>query len=142
MSQAVLDQYQKYVIANYNRYPVVLVRGEGSRVWDDQGTPYLDFLLTESPYKLVDDWLLRTLSQPPPTSGEPCPLFTTHAVFCDVTKRTPTAKAQVTCSARASQAASTVQRPVGRSIVTSPTLSDVISSLLTSNTSVTRVWQK
>jgi predicted acetylornithine/succinylornithine family transaminase len=42
MSQAVLEQYQKYVIANYTRYPVVLVRGEGSQVWDDQGTRYLD----------------------------------------------------------------------------------------------------
>ncbi len=31
MSQAVFDQYQKYVIANNSRYPVVLgVRGEGS----------------------------------------------------------------------------------------------------------------
>jgi acetylornithine/N-succinyldiaminopimelate aminotransferase len=43
MSQAVLDQYQKYVIANYTRYPIVLVRGEGSLVWDDRGTRYLDF---------------------------------------------------------------------------------------------------
>src|SRR5271163_2846337 len=42
MSQAVLEQYQKYVIANYTRYPVVLVRGEGSQVWDDKGTRYLD----------------------------------------------------------------------------------------------------
>ena len=30
MSQAILDQYQKYVIANYTRFPVCLVRGEGS----------------------------------------------------------------------------------------------------------------
>jgi predicted acetylornithine/succinylornithine family transaminase len=43
MSQAVLDQFQRYVIANYTRYPVVLVRGEGSHVWDDAGNRYLDF---------------------------------------------------------------------------------------------------
>jgi predicted acetylornithine/succinylornithine family transaminase len=43
MSQATLDQYQKYVIPNYTRFPVVLVRGEGSRVWDDAGNRYLDF---------------------------------------------------------------------------------------------------
>ena len=26
------------------RFPVTIVRGEGSRVWDDQGKPYLDFV--------------------------------------------------------------------------------------------------
>jgi acetylornithine/N-succinyldiaminopimelate aminotransferase len=38
-----LELYQRYVIANYTRYPVCLVRGEGSRVWDDAGNRYLDF---------------------------------------------------------------------------------------------------
>ena len=42
MNQATLDLYQKYVIGNYTRYPVCLVRGEGSYVWDDAGTRYLD----------------------------------------------------------------------------------------------------
>jgi acetylornithine/N-succinyldiaminopimelate aminotransferase len=43
MKQATLDLYQRYVIANYTRYPVCLVRGEGSWVWDDEGNRYLDF---------------------------------------------------------------------------------------------------
>ena len=43
MNPATLDLYQRYVIANYTRYPVCLVRGEGSRVWDDEGNRYLDF---------------------------------------------------------------------------------------------------
>jgi acetylornithine/N-succinyldiaminopimelate aminotransferase len=43
MNQAILDQFQRYVIANYTRYPVCLVRGEGSSVWDDDGKRYLDF---------------------------------------------------------------------------------------------------
>ncbi len=43
MNQATLDLYQKYVIPNYTRYPVCLVRGEGSHVWDDAGNRYLDF---------------------------------------------------------------------------------------------------
>src|SRR5881275_2554783 len=43
MSQAVFDLFQKYVIGNYTRYPVCLVRGEGSSVWDDAGNRYLDF---------------------------------------------------------------------------------------------------
>jgi len=43
MNQALLDQFQRYVIGNYTRYPVCLVRGEGSSVWDDEGKRYLDF---------------------------------------------------------------------------------------------------
>src|SRR5262245_5569858 len=43
MHPSTLDRYQNYVIANYTRYPVCLVRGEGSRVWDDEGRQYLDF---------------------------------------------------------------------------------------------------
>jgi acetylornithine/N-succinyldiaminopimelate aminotransferase len=43
MSQATLEQYRRFVIGNYTRYPVTLVRGAGSRVWDDQGNCYLDF---------------------------------------------------------------------------------------------------
>src|SRR5579871_99609 len=43
MKQATLEQFQRYVIANYSRYPVCLVRGEGSSVWDDEGNRYLDF---------------------------------------------------------------------------------------------------
>jgi len=35
--------FQKYVIPNYGRYPVNLVRGVGSRVWDAEGNEYLDF---------------------------------------------------------------------------------------------------
>jgi len=42
MNPAVLEQFQKYVVGNYTRYPVCLVRGEGARVWDDEGTSYLD----------------------------------------------------------------------------------------------------
>ena len=35
--------FDKYVIGNYRRYPVCLVRGEGSYVWDAEGKRYLDF---------------------------------------------------------------------------------------------------
>ncbi len=43
MNPATLERYQKYVIGNYPRYPVCLVRGAGSSVWDDEGNRYLDF---------------------------------------------------------------------------------------------------
>lgn len=42
-SSATVDLFKRYVIANYNRYPVNLVRGEGSLVWDAEGNRYLDF---------------------------------------------------------------------------------------------------
>jgi predicted acetylornithine/succinylornithine family transaminase len=38
-----VELFKKYVIGNYNRYPVNLVRGEGSWVWDSEGNRYLDF---------------------------------------------------------------------------------------------------
>ena len=34
--------FDRYVIPNYRRYPISLVRGEGSRVWDAEGNAYLD----------------------------------------------------------------------------------------------------
>ena len=35
---------EKNTFQTYSRYPVTLVRGKGSRVWDDNGKEYLDFL--------------------------------------------------------------------------------------------------
>ena len=35
--------FAQYVIGNYRRYPVCLVYGEGSIVWDAEGKHYLDF---------------------------------------------------------------------------------------------------
>jgi acetylornithine/N-succinyldiaminopimelate aminotransferase len=43
MNSPMIDLYQRYVIANYTRYPICLVRGEGSEIWDDAGNRYLDF---------------------------------------------------------------------------------------------------
>ncbi|MBN1394434.1 MAG: aspartate aminotransferase family protein [Pirellulales bacterium] len=34
--------FQQYVVPNYGRYPVSLVRGEGAYVWDTEGNRYLD----------------------------------------------------------------------------------------------------
>ena len=35
--------FEEYVVPTYKRYDVVLVRGRGSRVWDEEGNEYLDF---------------------------------------------------------------------------------------------------
>lgn len=43
MSPATAELFERYVVPNYRRFPVSLVRGEGSWVWDDQGKRYLDF---------------------------------------------------------------------------------------------------
>lgn len=41
-SAEVMDKFSKYVIPNYRRYPVCIVRGEGTSVWDAEGRHYLD----------------------------------------------------------------------------------------------------
>ena len=41
-STETVELFKKYVIGNYNRYPINLVRGEGSLVWDAEGNRYLD----------------------------------------------------------------------------------------------------
>jgi acetylornithine/N-succinyldiaminopimelate aminotransferase len=38
-----IDLFKQYVVPNYTRFPVSLVRGEGSNVWDAEGNRYLDF---------------------------------------------------------------------------------------------------
>jgi predicted acetylornithine/succinylornithine family transaminase len=42
-SAEIIELFQKYVVPNYGRFPVALVRGEGSYVWDAEGNRYLDF---------------------------------------------------------------------------------------------------
>jgi acetylornithine/N-succinyldiaminopimelate aminotransferase len=42
-SHLTIAQFERYVIPNYRRFPVCLVRGEGSWIWDAEGHRYLDF---------------------------------------------------------------------------------------------------
>jgi acetylornithine/N-succinyldiaminopimelate aminotransferase len=44
MSNNWKERADKVVMNTYGRQPLVLVKGEGCRVWDDQGREYLDFL--------------------------------------------------------------------------------------------------
>ncbi|NSW88806.1 acetylornithine/succinylornithine family transaminase [bacterium] len=40
----ILAKNNKYLIENYQRYPIEMVRGNGSYVWDSKGKKYLDFI--------------------------------------------------------------------------------------------------
>jgi len=60
-SAETIARFDRYVIPNYRRYPVCLVRGEGSWVWDAEGNRYLDFfpgwgcnLLGHCPPRIVE----------------------------------------------------------------------------------------
>jgi predicted acetylornithine/succinylornithine family transaminase len=60
-SAETIAQFGQYVIPNYRRYPVCLVRGENSWVWDAEGHRYLDFfpgwgcnLIGHCPPRVVD----------------------------------------------------------------------------------------
>ncbi len=60
-STETIAQFDRYVIPNYRRYPVCLVRGEGSEIWDAEGNRYLDFfpgwgcnLIGHCPPRVVD----------------------------------------------------------------------------------------
>ncbi|MEE8450803.1 MAG: aspartate aminotransferase family protein [Thermoguttaceae bacterium] len=41
-SEATIKLFDQFVVPNYGRFPVSLVRGEGSLVWDSEGRRYLD----------------------------------------------------------------------------------------------------
>ena len=41
-TQTVIKSFEQYVVPNYRRFNVCLVRGEGSRIWDADGHCYLD----------------------------------------------------------------------------------------------------
>lgn len=43
-SQTLMMLSEKYVANTYARYPVLLVKGKGTRVWDLEGEEYLDFV--------------------------------------------------------------------------------------------------
>ena len=43
-TQEIIAQEQQYVMQTYKRFPIALTKGEGVRVWDNDGKCYLDFL--------------------------------------------------------------------------------------------------
>src|SRR5579864_144148 len=70
-SQTTIETFQKYVIPNYVRYPVSLVHGEGSYVWDAEGKRYLD---------LFPGWGCNILGYSPPRVVEAIQKQVTHLI--------------------------------------------------------------
>jgi predicted acetylornithine/succinylornithine family transaminase len=56
-SAQTIEQFDRFVIPNYKRVPICLVRGEGSYVWDAEGNRYLD---------LFPGWGCNILGYSPP----------------------------------------------------------------------------
>ena len=44
MNNKILEDNSKYIISNYSRYPISIVNGEGSYVYDSESKKYLDFI--------------------------------------------------------------------------------------------------
>ena len=38
------EEFDQYVLPSYQRFPITIVRGEGSYIYDDKGNSYLDFM--------------------------------------------------------------------------------------------------
>jgi predicted acetylornithine/succinylornithine family transaminase len=55
------EEFDQYVLPSYQRFPITIVRGEGSYIYDDSGKKYLDFL---------SGWSVSNLGHRPPVVVE------------------------------------------------------------------------
>jgi predicted acetylornithine/succinylornithine family transaminase len=55
------EEFDQYVLPSYQRFPITIVRGEGSYIYDDTGKKYLDFL---------SGWSVSNLGHRPPVVVE------------------------------------------------------------------------
>lgn len=55
------EEFDQYVLPSYQRFPITIVRGEGSYIYDDKGKKYLDFL---------SGWSVSNLGHRPPAVVE------------------------------------------------------------------------
>ena len=49
----ILLQNNKYLLQNYQRFPIEMIKGDGSYVWDSKGKKYLDFINSNN-YRIRD----------------------------------------------------------------------------------------
>ena len=50
--QEIMTTVDEYVLHTYNRFPISIDRGMGTRVWDSEGKEYLDFMAGIAVYAL------------------------------------------------------------------------------------------
>ena len=43
-TKELIEKSEQYIFSTYTRFPIVLTRGEGTKVWDSDGKEYLDFV--------------------------------------------------------------------------------------------------
>src|SRR5665213_1099558 len=55
------EEFDQYVLPSYQRFPITIVRGEGSYIYDEAGKKYLDFL---------SGWGVSNLGHRPPAVVE------------------------------------------------------------------------
>jgi len=62
---ATSELFAEYVVPNYGRFPITILRGEGSWVWDEEGKRYLDFAtgIAVSPLGHRDPAVMKTLRE-------------------------------------------------------------------------------
>ena len=41
---SLINETDKYIFSTYKRFPIVLLKGKGTKVWDQDGKEYLDFV--------------------------------------------------------------------------------------------------
>lgn len=43
LKDKIISQYQKYIMPTYHKYPLIITKGKGKYVWDENNKRYLDF---------------------------------------------------------------------------------------------------
>ncbi|GAI64433.1 unnamed protein product, partial [marine sediment metagenome] len=44
MTSNTIDRADRFMFKTYRRFPITLVKGDGCRVWDENGKEYTDFV--------------------------------------------------------------------------------------------------
>ena len=76
-TQEAISKTKEYVMNTYSRYPIAMVRGKGSWVWDTEGKKYLDFITGIAVNNLghCHPNITRAIREQSKTLVQPCNLF-------------------------------------------------------------------
>lgn len=76
-TQEAISKTKEYVMNTYGRYPIAMVRGKGSWVWDAEGKKYLDFITGIAVNNLghCHPNITKAIKEQSKTLVQPCNLF-------------------------------------------------------------------